>query len=416
MRLDLSHKFVLGFVVVATVAAGLPTVLETFGAPAWGSFFFALGVGAGVGSLYARHITNNLGMLRSCTESISAGDLTMEVVVDAGRRFPDETVDLARSVAAMLASLRELVERLQLAADEVAQTSRGLSDSSRQVNAANQGISLNMESFAQSALKEQEDVKHIALRVREISAAMQANAEAAREASSLSSDSSQQTTACVEVSRNSVTKMRSLFEKIEESERLMRDFEQQIKSAHNVTEMISSVVEKTHLLSLNASIEAARAGDAGRGFSVVAEEIRKLAETAGESAGQIEKLIGQLEEGSANVSAITRSMGEDVRERREDLAEILQALERVQGSIEKASAHAEEIVEQASRQSTDGEDLVRDIESVAQEVTNGAKVADEMRGGLSGQREEMDEMVRQAARLYTMSNELKEVARRFRTR
>ena len=309
MRLDLSHKFVLGFVVVATVAAGLPTVLETFGAPAWGSFFFALGVGAGVGSLYARHITNNLGMLRSCTESISAGDLTTEVVVDAGRRFPDETVDLARSVAAMLASLRELVERLQLAADEVAQTSRGLSDSSRQVNAANQEISLNMESFAQSALKEQEDVKHIALRVREISAAMQANAEAAREASSLSSDSSQQTTACVEVSRNSVTKMRSLFEKIEESERLMRDFEQQIKSAHNVTEMISSVVEKTHLLSLNASIEAARAGDAGRGFSVVAEEIRKLAETAGESAGQIEKLIGQLEEGSANVSAITRSMG-----------------------------------------------------------------------------------------------------------
>ena len=59
---------------------------------------------------------------------------------------------------------------------------------------------------------------------------------------------------------------------------------------------------------------------------------------------------------------------------------------------------------------------MRDIESVAQEVTSGAKVADEMRGGLSGQREEMDEMVRQAARLYTMSNELKEVARRFRTR
>ncbi len=369
-----------------------------------------------MGSLYAKHITRDFRTLRSCTESISRGDLTTEIDVREGRRFPDETVDLSRSVAGMLASLRELVERLQLAADEVAQASQGLSESSRLVNSSNQEVWHNMESVAKSALKEQEDVKHISLRMREISSAMQANAEAAREASQLSADSSEQTTACVEVSRSSATKMRSLFEKIEESERLMQDFEQKIQSAHRVTEMISSVVEKTHLLSLNASIEAARAGDAGRGFSVVAEEIRKLAETAGDSAGQIDKLIGQLEEGSANVSGITQQMGEEVRDRRADLSEILQALERVQGSIGESSRRAEEICEQASRQSTDGEHLVRDIESLAQEVTTGGKAADEMRGGLSGQREAMDEMVREAARLSTMSNELNEVARRFRTR
>ena len=416
MRLDLSHKFVLGFVVVAAVAAGLPAVLEEAGVPAWGSFFAALGVGTGIGSLYSRQITTNIGWLRNCTESISSGDLTTELSLRSGRRFPDETVDLARSVAVMLESLRELVELLQRASDEVAQASLDLSESSRQVNGTSQEISHNMESVAQSTLKEQEDVKHISLRMREISSAMQENAEAASEASSLTSYASQQTTSCVEVSRNSATKMSSLFEKIEESERLMQDFEQKIQSAHRVTEMISSVVEKTHLLSLNASIEAARAGDAGRGFSVVADEIRKLAETAGDSAGQIDKLIRQLEEGSSNVSAITHSMGEDVSERRSDLAEILQALERVQGSIEKASRRAEDIFDQATRQSSDGEHLVRDIESISQEVTNGAKAADEMRGGLSGQRAAMDEMVRQAARLSSMSNELNEVALRFRTR
>ena len=148
----------------------------------------------------------------------------------------------------------------------------------------------------------------------------------------------------------------------------------------------------------------------------IAAEIRKLAETAGESAGQIEKLVSQLEEGSGNVSRITQSMGEEVRERREDLTEILQALERVQGSIEKASNRAEQIVEQATHQSADGEHLVRDIETIAQEVTNGAKATDEMREGLSGQREAMDEMVRQVARLSGMSSELNEVAQRFRTR
>lgn len=416
MRLDLSHKFVFGFIVVAMVAAGLPSVLEAVGVPAWGSIFFGLGIVAGMGLLYSRQITSNLKTLRSCTEAISRGDLTMAVAVRAGRYFPDETVDLARSIALMLSSLRELVGRLQQTADEVAQASRGLSDSSRRVNAANQEVSDNMESAVHNALKEQEDVKHISLRMRQISSAMQASVEAAREASSLSTESNQQTETCVQLSRSSAKKMRSLFEKIEESERLMQDFEQKIRSAHRVSEMISSVVEKTHLLSLNASIEAARAGDAGRGFSVVAEEIRKLAETAGESAGQIEKLVSQLEEGSGNVSRITQSMGEEVRERREDLTEILQALERVQGSIEEASNRAEQIVEQATHQSVDGEQLVRDIETIAQEVTNGAKATDDMRGGLSGQREAMDEMVRQVTRLSGMSSELNEVVQRFRTR
>lgn len=416
MRLDLSHKFVFGFIVVAMVAAGLPSVLEAVGVPAWGSIFFGLGIVAGMGLLYSRQITSNLKTLRSCTEAISRGDLTMAVAVRAGRYFPDETVDLARSIALMLSSLRELVGRLQQTADEVAQASRGLSDSSRRVNAANQEVSDNMESAVHNALKEQEDVKHISLRMRQISSAMQASVEAAREASSLSTESNQQTETCVQLSRSSAKKMRSLFEKIEESERLMQDFEQKIRSAHRVSEMISSVVEKTHLLSLNASIEAARAGDAGRGFSVVAEEIRKLAETAGESAGQIEKLVSQLEEGSGNVSRITQSMGEEVRERREDLTEILQALERVQGSIEEASNRAEQIVEQATHQSVDGEQLVRDIETIAQEVTNGAKATDDMRGGLSGQRKAMDEMVRQVTRLSGMSSELNEVVQRFRTR
>lgn len=415
MRLDLSHKLVLGFVVVATVAAGLPWILSSLGAPEWGSFFVALGVGTGMGSLYAKQITGNFRTLRSCTESISRGDLTTQVPVRYGR-FRDETGDLARSVAAMHESLRELVERLQGAADEVAQASSGLSESSRRVNSSNQEISRNMESVAKSALQEQEDVKLISLRMREISAAMQQNADAARQASRLSSDCSERTKACVQVSRDSAGKMQGLFERIEESERVMQDFEQKIQSAHRVMEMISSVVEKTHLLSLNASIEAARAGDAGRGFSVVAEEIRKLAETAGESAGQIEELIGQLEEGSASVSALTRQMGEEVSERREDLSGILQALERVQGSIDESSSQAAEICEQASRQSADGEHLVRDIESIAQEVTTGAKAADEMHTGLAGQRDAMDEMVRQAARLSRMSNELNEVARRFRTR
>ena len=131
------------------------------------------------------------------------------------------------------------------------------------------------------AAQQQKDVEQIRGRIHEIAESLRTNAEAARRASALTSEASQRTIAGVDVSRTSQATMQSLFEKIEQAGHRVESFEHKIHSVHRVTEMITSVVEKTHLLSLNASIEAARAGDAGRGFSVVAEEIRKLAESAG---------------------------------------------------------------------------------------------------------------------------------------
>ena len=124
MRLDLSQKLVLGFTAATAIGAAITPALHLLGAPGWGAFFVAMLLGVGLGWIYAGQITSNFRTLRACTERISRGDLTAEVDIEAGRRFPDETVDLARSVDVMLQKLRELVEHIQRAADEVAQSSR----------------------------------------------------------------------------------------------------------------------------------------------------------------------------------------------------------------------------------------------------------------------------------------------------
>jgi methyl-accepting chemotaxis protein len=89
-------------------------------------------------------------------------------------------------------------------------------------------------------------------RIHEIADSLRANADAARRASALTSEASQRATAGVDVSRLSQAKMQSLFERIEQAGHRVESFEGKIHSVHRVTEMISSVVEKTHLLSLNA--------------------------------------------------------------------------------------------------------------------------------------------------------------------
>jgi methyl-accepting chemotaxis protein len=416
VRFDLSQKLVLGFTAAIAMGAGITPALHLLGAPGWGAFFVAMLLGVGLGWIYAGQITANFRTLRSCTERISRGDLTAEIDIENGRRFPDETVDLARSVDVMLQKLRELVDHIQRAADEVAQSSRDVATSSQSVNSTSHALGASMEGVSVGAAQQQKDVEQIRKRIHEIADSLRANADAARRASALTSEASQRATAGVDVSRLSQAKMQSLFERIEQAGHRVESFEGKIHSVHRVTEMISSVVEKTHLLSLNASIEAARAGDAGRGFSVVAEEIRKLAESAGSSAEQIELLIRELEEESKRIAQATLAMRDDVRGGRQDLEAIFAALEKVQGAVSEASQRAEDIFQKAGGQAADSERMVGDVERVAAVVGQNAKAMSEMRGGLSAQMRTMEQMVREAARLSDMSVQLGEVARRFRTR
>jgi methyl-accepting chemotaxis protein len=416
VRFDLSQKLVLGFTTAIAIGAGITPALHWLGAPGWGAFFVAMLLGVGLGWIYAGQITANFRTLRACTERISRGDLTAEIDIENGRRFPDETVDLARSVDVMLQKLRELVDHIQRAADEVAQSSRDVATSSQSVNSTSHALGATMEGVSSGAGQQQKDVEQIRARIHEIADSLRANADAARRASALTSEASQRATAGVDVSRLSQAKMQSLFERIEQAGHRVESFEGKIHSVHRVTEMISSVVEKTHLLSLNASIEAARAGDAGRGFSVVAEEIRKLAESAGSSAEQIEDLIRELEEESKRIAQATLAMRDDVRGGRQDLEAIFAALEKVQGAVTEASHRAEDIFQKAGNQAAESERMVGDIERVAAVVGQNAKAMNEMRGGLSAQTRTMEQMVREAARLSDMSVQLGEVARRFRTR
>lgn len=210
--------------------------------------------------------------------------------------------------------------------------------------------------------------QHASARMSAISDAMRANATSAREASGFTSEASVRASSCVSISRETARKMERMFERIEQAGSLANQLEHKIRSAHRVTEMISSVVEKTHLLSLNASIEAARAGDAGRGFSVVAEEIRKLAENASGSAEQIEDLIRQLEDESVRLAEVAASIREEVRGGRRDLDGVLWSLEQVQVAVEEASRRAETIVVEVGEQLSKTQSAVCDIEGVAASV------------------------------------------------
>jgi methyl-accepting chemotaxis protein len=411
----LSHKFVLAFVLVASVAALSPPLLARFEIPWLVTYFLALLIGVTLGVLLASPITRNFRSLRECTDRIAKGDLTAEIVVYGERTFPDETVHLARSVHTMLDSLRELVRHVQRAADRVAQSSKELSGSTQNLTSTSEEIAGNMELVARGATRQQQDVNAASKRNREIAGAIRGSADAARAAFGFVAESSHRAGSGLSAARQTTVKMQSLFEQVEQAGRLIFQFDEKIRSVRHITEVITSVAEKTHLLSLNASIEAARAGDAGRGFSVVADEIRRLAESAGRSAEQIDLLIHQVEDEAARISEVMRDLGLGVGEGREQLDTILGSLEQIQTAMQEAARRSEGIFDQADRQVDGTEDVVADIDRVASVASDNVRAAETMRRGLSSQAGAMEELVRHAEMLSQMSVELDQVARRFRT-
>jgi methyl-accepting chemotaxis protein len=416
VRLELAQKFVLGTLLAVGVALVCPPLLRQLGVSSWGAVFAALGAGAALGWLLSQQMTRNFRSLRQTTDSISRGNLTAEVDLAAGRRFPDETVDLARSVQRMLESLRELVEHVQRAADQVAQAARELSQRAQATGASSQTLAGNMDLVAGGALRQQAELARASARVREIAEAIRSSSSAAREAFGFAAEARERATVGGDRSRVAVERMQALFEQAEQAGDLVQHFDEKIHSVHRINEIITAVAEKTHLLSLNASIEAAHAGDAGKGFAVVAEEIRKLAESSASSADQIATLIAQVEEESARVSEVMRAMGQQASDGRENLRDVGETLVGIQRAVQEAAQRAEIIFHHADGQVGQAARVVQDVDAVAAVAAENARASEDTRLGLAAQLEAMDDIVRQAVRLSETSERLDELARRFRTR
>jgi methyl-accepting chemotaxis protein len=414
VRLEFAHKFALGFFFVSALSLGLPTLFERFGMPEAAAAYITLAISAALGWLLAKQITRNVRRLRECTDRISKGDLT--IAVNSGRGFfADETIDLSRSIQEMLQSFCDLVEHIQRAADQVKTTAEELTISSHGVKDTGYEIAKTMDKVAVGAVSQQEDVQNSAAHLNAIAAAIRANADGAREAYRFADDAHQRATVGVDLSRLTVAQMEALFEKVDQAATQVVRLEEKIRSVNRIAELITSVAEKTHLLSLNASIEAARAGDAGRGFSAVAEEIRKLAESAGGQAEQIGELVRQLEGESGRISGLMSHVAEDVRGGREDLDGIQRALEQIQAAAQEVSRRSGAIFEHVDTHAEEARRMVEDMESIAEVATQNAKSTDDMRQTLVVQTSGVDAVHSQASRLLEMSVRLDEVASRFRT-
>ncbi len=313
MRVEISYKFIIGFIFVVGSVVLLNQLVPQMEMPEWSRQGITIGgallVGLIFGWLFSKAFTANIRILTESAERLSDGDLSRKVRLRKAM-FSDETEDLANSLSLVVDSLRNLVGQIRTSSVNVNDSSLSLATTAEEMTATAHEVAGSIEQISRGAETQAEMVERASRVILEMAEQIDLVAAAA---SDLSRSSEETTTSAREgegMTAQALDNLKEVLAKIEDNGEQIVAFSEQVQKIGSIIDVITGIAQKTNLLALNATIEAARAGEYGHGFAVVAEEVSKLADSTSASAGEITRLIDHTREQSQKVQ---QSMAESVK-------------------------------------------------------------------------------------------------------
>ncbi|MBA1427243.1 methyl-accepting chemotaxis protein [Pseudomonas fluorescens] len=310
------------------------------------STLLALLVGIIAALVITRQITRPLQDTLAVVERIASGDLSHTIQVT--RR--DELGVLQQGIQRMGTTLRELIS--------------GIRDGVTQIASAAEELSAVTEQTSAGVNSQKIETDQVATAMHEMTATVQEVARNAEQASLAAADADGQARAGDKVVAEAIAQIERLAAEVARSTDAMAHLQQESNKIGSVMDVIKAVAEQTNLLALNAAIEAARAGEAGRGFAVVADEVRGLAQRTQKSTEEIEGLVAGLQNGTqqvANVMNNSRSLTDSSVDLTRKAGVSLENITRTVSNIQSMN---QQIAAAAEQQSAVAEEISRSIVNV----------------------------------------------------
>ncbi|MEM7027352.1 MAG: methyl-accepting chemotaxis protein [Pseudomonadota bacterium] len=330
-------------------------------------------------------ITKPLDDMTRTAEKIST-DLT-KGKGDLQRRFDDardtELCRIAKSMNIFLESTQILIAKLSDTESDVS-------------NSANEVQSTVNETMT-GLLKNKEDVEHLADSMTQLSSAIADVAKSASQTAASSSAADNEAQQGNKIVSETVISLQELATGFEQTSQVIDGLRDDSGSIGSVVEVIEGIAEQTNLLALNAAIEAARAGEQGRGFAVVADEVRTLAQRTQESTIEIQSIIERLQTRSVDVVEVLDKGRKDIQpclEKAEIASEALQSITKSMAEIDMMSAQVASAAEQQSMSMKEADNYVDNIKDSMDKISEVSECAQLAGNSLKGTAEHLHGFVK----------------------
>ncbi|WHX41322.1 methyl-accepting chemotaxis protein [Mesobacillus sp. AQ2] len=368
-------------------------------------------IGTVIATYISRMISKPVQLVSQAAKQLADGNLAIEKI---NVKNTDEIGQLATDFNEMATNLRNIIFQVSSTSEQVAASAEEMMASADQTNSATNQVATAIQEVAGGAELQSKNTEESAKAVGEMSSAIQRVAVTTSTVAESAVDTTKQATLGHDSLEKVIEKMKTINHTTSETNSVIKDLDRKSAEIGKIIEVITGIADQTNLLALNAAIEAARAGEHGKGFAVVADEVRKLAELSRQSASQISSLIEVIQKETHQVVEMMNKGAAEISEGTslvEDTGrifdEILKSIENVSSEIQEVSAISEEMSASVMQ-------VNASIEEVTKIARGSVASTAEIASATEEQLASMEEVSSSSASLARLAESLREMVAKFK--